>query len=138
MEQPYGRNSYSKCVHMLTRERRRRGWGVGLKNRSLDTYVLNGLPQTNVAEYFLCIVTAKYTKASQPARKMSLFSSIIITIILSYAIIRIYIILHIYLQVSETEGLAELYWMILGHSVLEKINSIYFHGISLAFSRMFF
>ena len=30
---------------------------------------------------------------------MSLFSSIIITIILSYAIIRIYIILHIYLQI---------------------------------------
>ena len=41
--------------------------------------------------------------------KMSLFSSIMITIILSYAIIRIYIILLIYLQVSETEGLAELH-----------------------------
>ena len=58
---------------------------------------------------FFCTGTAKYTKASLPARKMSLFSSIIITIILSYAIIRIYIILHIYLQVSETEGLAELH-----------------------------
>ena len=68
---------------------------------------------------------------------MSLFPSIIITIILSYAMIGTYIILHIYLQVFETEGLAELPWVI-GHNVLEKINSIYFHGISLAFSRMFF
>ena len=117
MEQPYGRNSYSKCVQ---------GKG-GLKNR----------PQTNIVKYFLCIGTVKYTKASSPPSKMSLFSSIIITIVLSYAIIRIYIILHIYLQVSETEGLAELHWVI-GHSVLEKINSIYFHGISLAFSRICF
>ena len=46
-------------------------------------------------------------------------------------------ILHIYLQVFETEGLEELHWVI-GQSVLEKINSVYFHGISLAFSRMFF
>ena len=68
---------------------------------------------------------------------MSLFSSNIITIILSYAIIRIYIILRIYLQVSKTEGLVELQWVI-GQSVIEKINSIYFHEISLAFSRMFF
>ena len=109
MEQPYGRNSYSKCVQ---------GKG-GLKNR----------PQTNIVEYFLCIGTVKYTKASSPPSKMSLFSSIIITIVLSYAIIRIYIILHIYLQVSETERLEELHWVI-GHSVLEKINSIYFRGIS--------
>ena len=64
--------------------------------------------------------TAKYTEASPPARKMSLFSSIIITIILFYAIIRIYIILHIYLQVSETEGLADLHW-VTGQSVLEKL-----------------
>ena len=68
---------------------------------------------------------------------MSLFSSNIITIILSYAIIRIYIILRIYLQVSKTEELVELQWVI-GQSVIEKINSIYFHEISLAFSRMFF
>ena len=86
-------------------------------------------------KYSLC--TAKYTKASPPARKMSLFSSIIITIILFYAITEIYIILRIYLQVSETEGLAELHCVI-GQSVLEKTRSIYFHGISLAFSRMFF
>ena len=54
---------------------------------------------------FSCIGTAKYTKASPSARKMPLFSFIIITIISSYAIIRIYIILHVYLLVSETEGL---------------------------------
>ena len=94
-------------------------------------------PKQMLGNNFLCIGPAKYTKASPPARKMSLFSPIIITIILSYAIIRIYKILHIYLQVSETEGLAELHWVI-GLSVLEKINSIYFQGISLVLSRMFF
>ena len=71
--------------------------------------------------HFLCIGTAKYTKASPLARKMSLFSSIIITIILCYVIIRIYIILLTCLQVSKTEGLAELFWVI-GQSVLEKIK----------------
>ena len=48
----------------------------------------------------------------------------------------IYTILHIYLQVSETEGLAELHWVSV-QGVLEKINSICFQGISLVFSRMF-
>ena len=81
----------------------------GLKNWSQDTYVLNGWPQTNVVEYFSCIGMTKYTKASPPAKKMSLFSFIIIMIILSYAMIRIYIILHIYSQVSKTERLAELH-----------------------------
>ena len=38
---------------------------------------------------FLCIGSAKYTRGSPPARKMSLFSSIKTTIISSYAIIRI-------------------------------------------------
>ena len=100
LQQPYGRKSYPKCVHILAREGE-------LKNRwKKDTYVLNGYPQTNFVEYFLCVGTAKYTKVSPPARKMSLFSSIIITINLSHAIIRIYIILHMYLQVSETERLA--------------------------------
>ena len=66
-----------------------RGWKIGPK-----------MYQTDVHKQMWN--TAKYTKASPPARKMSLFSSIIITIILSYAIIKIYIILHIYLQVSET------------------------------------
>ena len=87
----------------------------------------------------------KYTKASPPAKKMSLFSFIIITIILSYAIVRIYITLHIYLQVSETQegggggwrGL-EGRWGGGGRTALEKINSIHSHGISLAFPRMFF
>ena len=59
----------------------------GLKNRSQNTYVLNGWLQANVVEYCLCIGLAKYTKASPPIRK--LFSSVIIMIILSYAIIRI-------------------------------------------------
>ena len=79
-----------------------------MKNWPQDTYVINGWPQANVVEYFLCIGMAKYTKTSPPARKM-LFFSIIITVILSYAITRNYIILHIYLQVSETELLAELH-----------------------------
>ena len=79
----------------------------------------------------------KYTKGSLPARKMSLFYSIIITTILSYAIITIYIILHIYLQVSETEGLEELH-RVIGENVLGKINYIYFQVISQPFSRMSF
>ena len=99
--------------------------------------VLNGWPQINVAEFFLYIGPVKYTKALPPASKMSLFSSIVITIILSYAKTRIYTILHIYLQVSKTEGQAELHWMI-ELSVLEKINSMYFQVISLVLSRMFF
>ena len=106
-----------------------------IENRSQDRYVLNGWIQTNVVEYFLFIGTAKHTKAAPLARKMSLFSSIIITIILSYEIIKIHIILHIYLQVTETEGLVELHWGI-GQSALGKINLLCFHGISLAFSRM--
>ena len=68
---------------------------------------------------------------------MLLFSSIIITIILFHAIITIYIVLHIYLHVSENEGLADLYWVI-GQSFLEKINSIYFQGISLRFQKCSF
>ena len=130
LEQLYRSNSYSKCVHMLTR-------GRGIEKSVLRYVVLNGWPQSNVVEYFFCIAPAKYTKASPPARKMSLLSYIIITTILSYAIIRICTILPIYMQVSETEGLAELHCVI-GQSVLEKINSIYFQRISLVFSRMFF
>ena len=131
MEQPYGSNSYSKCVHMLTR-------GRGVEKLVLRYVRTKWMaPNKCCGIFFLCIGPAKYTKASPPARKMSLFSSIIITIILSYAIIRICTILHIYLQVPETGGLAELHWVI-GLSVLEKINSIYFQGISLMLSRMFF
>ena len=69
---------------------------------------MNGFKQM-LWTIFLCIGPAKYTKASLQAKKMSLFSSIIITIIFSYAIIRIYTILHIYLQVSGTERLVELH-----------------------------
>ena len=83
--------------------------GGRLKNWSKDTYVINGWPQKNVVDYFLCIGPAKYTRPSLHLRKMPLFFSIIITITLSYAIIRIYTILHISLQVSETGRLAELH-----------------------------
>ena len=96
--------------------------GGGLKKSVIRQYVLNGWPQTNV--YFLCIGPAKYIRASLPARKM-LFSSIIITITLSYAIIRIYTILQIYLQFSITKEL-------IGLNVVVKINLPYFQGISLA------
>ena len=131
MEQPHGSNSYSKWVHMITRER-----GV---EKSILRYVRTKwmAPSKRCGIFFVCIGPAKYTKASPPAREMSLFSSIIIMVILSHVIIRIYTILHIYFQVSETEGLAELHWVI-GLSVLEKINSIYFQGKSLVLSRMFF
>ena len=130
MEQPYGSNSYSKCVHMLTR-----GRGV---EKSVLRYVRTKwmAPNKCCRIFFLCTGPAKYTKASPPARKMLLFSSII-TIILSYAIIRTYTILHSYLQVSETERLAELHCVIV-LSVLEKINSIHFQGIWIVFSRTFF
>ena len=62
-------------------------------------------PKQMLWNIFLYIGPVKYTRASPPARKVSLFSSIIIMIILSYAIIWTYTILHIYLQVSKTEGL---------------------------------
>ena len=55
----------------------------------INTHELNGCPQANFMQYFLCVGSGKYTRVSPPARKMLLFSSIIITIILSYAIIRI-------------------------------------------------
>ena len=71
----------------------------------------------------MCIVSVKYTRASPPAIKMSLFSAIIITIILSYVIIRIYTNLGICLHASKTEGLVELDG-VTGLSVLEKINSV--------------
>ena len=50
---------------------------------------------------------------------------------------KIYTILHIYLQVSQSEGLAEL-CRVIGRNVLENINSIYFQEISLVLLRMFF
>ena len=50
-------------------------------------------------------------------------------------IIRIYSIIPINLQVSKTERLAELD-LVIGVSVLEKINSICFQRISLVFLRI--
>ena len=73
---------HPKCLQVRTA-------GREMKNWSQDTYVLNGWPQINFVEYFFYIGLANYTRPSPPPRKMSLISSIIITIILSYAIIRI-------------------------------------------------
>ena len=50
--------------------------------RSINTHThvrTKWMAQTNVVEYFLCIGSAKYTKASPPARKISLFSSNLIS-----------------------------------------------------------
>ena len=58
-----------KCVQVRT------GRGE-LKNRSLDTFLLNGWPQAKFVEYLLWNGSVKYTRASPTARKMSLFSSI--------------------------------------------------------------
>ena len=52
-------------------------------------YVLSGWSETNVVECFLCIGLPKYTRTSPPAITMLLLSSIIVTIIWSYAVIRI-------------------------------------------------
>ena len=93
---------YYKCVHIRTRGRE--------IEKSVIRYVrTKWMAPDKCFGIFLCIGPAKYTRASPPARKMSLFSSITITIILSYAVIRVYTILHIYLQVSKTEGLAGLH-----------------------------
>ena len=61
-------------AYMFTQE----GICEGSKNRSYDPHRLNGWPQINVMEYFLCIGPVKYPRASSPARKMSLFPSITI------------------------------------------------------------
>ena len=45
--------------------------GRGLKNRSQDTYVRNEWPTANVVEIFFAN-SVKYTRASPPARKMSI------------------------------------------------------------------
>ena len=109
--------------------KRKRGWIIGPKWKNGTKWM--------VPNKFCGIFFVHWYDQCTPAKKMLLFSSIIITIILRYAIIRIYIVLHIYLQVSETERLADLHW-VPGHSILGKINLIYVYGISLAFSRMFF
>ena len=61
------------CVHMLTRER----W----VEKSVLRYVrTKWMAADKCCGMFLCIGTAKYIKPSPSARKMSLFSSIIIAI----------------------------------------------------------
>ena len=50
------KEGYYKCVHMCTR-------GRELKNQSQDEWI-DGWSQTNLVEYFLCIGSAKYTRAS--------------------------------------------------------------------------
>ena len=83
----FGLNS-TVCIHIV---------GVRTKDRVVEKLVLRyvstkWMAPNKYCRIFLSIGTPKYTKVSPPARKMSLFSFIIITIILSYAIIRIYII----------------------------------------------
>ena len=79
-------------------------------------------------EYCLCIRTAKYNKASQAARKM-LFSSIIITIILSYAIIRISLKLRgwqnltLFLNMPYSQYL-ETYWPHQNLLIISQTNSL--------------
>ena len=71
------------------RDGRRGGWeggGETLVLRYVHTKWM--APNKCCGIFILCIGLAKYTKASPPARKMSSFSSIIITIILFHAIIR--------------------------------------------------
>ena len=83
------------CVHMLTRER----W----VEKSVLRYVrTKWMAADECCGMFLCIGTAKYIKPSPSARKMSLFSSIIIAIFLSCAIIQIYIILIFYIIFKPT------------------------------------
>ena len=97
-------NVFFECLNFSEYDIRMCLFVFWLKNRPSIKYVRNwgnrggagqktghsfGWLQANVVEYFLCIGSAKYTRASPPARIMSLFSCIIITIILSYEIIRI-------------------------------------------------
>ena len=128
LEQRYGSNSYPKCVHVLT-------IGRGLE-KSVLRYVRTKWISTNKCCGKFFMYWSDEVHQSVTASKENV-SSIIIMIILFYVIIRIYTILHIYLLVSETEGLVQLHWVI-GLSVLEKINLIYFQGISLVLSRIFF
>ena len=92
----HANGAYSKCVHMRTRGRERGGGGV---EKLVIRYVRTTwmAPNKCCENFFVHWSGQVHSRASAPARKMSFFSSIIITIVLSYAIIRIYIILHIYL-----------------------------------------
>ena len=126
LEQRCGSNSYSKYVHMLTR-------GRGVEKLVLRYIPTKWMAPSKCCRIPFCALVQPSTLKHQGKENAVVFFHH--KIILSYAII--YAILHIYLQASETEMLAELHWVI-GLSVLEKINSIYFQGISLALSRMYF
>ena len=130
MEQPNGSNSYSKCVHMLTR-----GRGV---EKSVLRYVHTKwmAPNKCCGIFFLCIGPAKYTKASPPARKMSLFFFIIITIILSCETIRSYTILHIYFSGIRNWGAGRTALSDRTECMRENLFNI-LQGISLVLWRMF-
>ena len=93
----------------------------GRAEKSVIRYVRNKwIARDNCCKILVAYWSRQVYKSITVTKKMSLFSSIKITIILFHAIIRINKILHIYLQVSKTEGLAELHW-VTGLSVLEKI-----------------
>ena len=62
---------------------------------------------------------------------MSLFSYVLVTIVLSYAMIRIYMDLHVNFQICKTERMAE-HWVI-GLSVLEKLIQYTFMEYHLCF-----
>ena len=68
------RQGHAKCTQVSTGGRK--VWKLVIR------YVLTKWMVPNICrEIFLCIGSAKYTRASPPARKMWLFSSIITTII---------------------------------------------------------
>ena len=124
----YAKGGYSKCVHMRARER-----GV---EKSVIRYVRTSWMVSNKCYEIFFVHWSGQVHQSITASK----ENVVVFFHHNYdyfifAIIRIYTVLHIYLHVSETEGLAELHWVI-GLSVLEKINSIYFYGISFVLSRI--
>ena len=74
----HAKGGYSKCVHMCTK-------GRGLKKLVIRYVRTNWMAPSKCCRIFF-VHRYKYTRASPPARKMHLFSSIITMIILSYAI----------------------------------------------------
>ena len=94
------KGSYSKCVHM-------RSEGKGVES-SIIRYVRDKWMPSNKCFGIFFVHWSGFLEHHRQQGKC-LFSSIIITIILSYARIIIYTILNIYLQVSKTEGMAELH-----------------------------
>ena len=120
MKQHYGRKGYSKLVHMLTRKR---GVEKSVRRYALTTW----MAPNKYCGIFFCAMVWSNT-VSLPARKMSLFSSIIITIILSYAITWIYI--------SEIELLVEMHWTITQSVLRENQFNIFSHNITCVFKNV--